>query len=418
VEFVRSGGRAASAGRKQHRAQNALVVAQVALALVLLITSGLLLRTFQNLRNVQPGFTDAATVQSIRVLVPERDVAEPERVTRVQQTLLDRLATLPGVTSAAFVDQVPMEPFRHTAGVAAEGREYGLNRLPPTRTIRLVSPGALRTLGTPLLAGRDFTWEELHSQRNVAMVSASFARTEWSTIEGAIGKRVRIGTGQTWQQVIGVVADVYDDGADRPAPPIVYWPARSQDWFGGTLLPRSVNFSMRSERAGTEAFVREIRQAVADVMPGLPVFQVRTLAEVYDLSMAGTAFSLVMLSIAGSMALLLGIVGVYGVLAYGVVQRQREVGIRLALGAQPGTVKGMFVYRGLRLSAVGIAVGVVLAAGITRWTEALLFGVTPVDAATFAAAAVVLVIAALAASYIPARRAAALDPVQTLTGAQ
>ena len=416
-EFVRGGGRSASAGRGQHRSQNALVVTQVALALVLLISSGLMIRTFQNMRNVQPGFTDPATVQSIRVLVPALDVPEPERVTRVQQTILDRLSAIPGVTSAAFVDQVPMEPFRYSATVAAEGQGYGPNRIPPLRTIRFMSPGALRTLGTPLLVGRDFTWEELHNQRNVAMVSESFARTEWSTVEGAIGKRVRVGTSQTWQEVIGVVANVYDDGADRPAPPIVYWPARSQDYVGGALLPRSVNFSMRSERAGTEAFVRDIRQAVAEVMPGLPVFQVRTLREVYDLSMARTAFSLVMLSIAGSMALLLGIVGIYGVLAYAVMQRQREVGIRLALGAQPGAVKGMFMSRGLILSGVGIAIGAVVAAGITRWMSSLLFGVTPVDVATFGAAAGVLLVAALAASYIPARRAAALDPVRTLTAA-
>jgi ABC-type antimicrobial peptide transport system permease subunit len=176
-----------------------------------------------------------------------------------------------------------------------------------------------------------------------------------------------------------------------------------------------VNFVMRSDRTGTEAFIREIRQAVAEVMPALPVFQIGTLRELYDQSMAPTSFSLILLGIAGGMALLLGIVGIYGVLAYAVLQRQREVGIRLALGAQAANVKGMFVYRGMMLSLIGIAIGAAVAAGITRWMSSLLFGVTPVDAATFAAAACVLVIAALVASYIPARRAAAVDPVQTLT---
>ena len=177
-----------------------------------------------------------------------------------------------------------------------------------------------------------------------------------------------------------------------------------------------MNFVVRSDRTGTEGLVREIRQAVAEMMPGLPVFQIRTLREVYDQSMAPTSFSLILLAIAGGMALLLGIVGIYGVLSYAVIQRQREVGIRLALGAQPGNVKGMFVYRGIMLSGIGIAIGVAVAAGITRWMSSLLFGVTPVDAATFAAAASVLVLAALAASYLPARRAAAVDPVRTLTG--
>jgi putative ABC transport system permease protein len=418
VECVRGGGRSASAGRSQHRSQNALVVAQVALALVLLISSGLMIRTFQNIRNVEPGFTDPATIQSVRVLVPAVDVPEPERVTRVQQDILDRLAAIPGVTSAAFADQLPMDRISINATVAAEGQDDWAKGIPPTRTLRLMSPGALQTLGTPVLVGRDFTWEELHNQRNVAMVSESFARTAWSTVEGALGKRLQFGPSQTWQEVIGVVADVYNDGADRPAPLIVYWPARLHDYVAGTLLPRSVTFAVRSERAGTEAFVREIRQAVAEVMPSLPVFQTRTLREVYDQSMAPTAFSLILLGIAGAMALLLGIVGIYGVLSYAVVQRQREVGIRLALGAQPGSVKGMFVRRGMLLSAIGIAIGVAVAVGITRWMSSLLFGVTPVDAATFAAAASVLVIAALAASYLPARRAAALDPVQTLTAGQ
>jgi putative ABC transport system permease protein len=418
VECVRGGGRSASAGRSQHRSQNALVVAQVALALVLLISSGLMIRTFQNIRNVEPGFTDPATIQSVRVLVPAVDVPEPERVTRVQQDILDRLAAIPGVTSAAFADQLPMDRVSINATVAAEGQDDWAKGIPPTRTLRLMSPGALQTLGTPVLVGRDFTWEELHNQRNVAMVSESFARTAWSTVEGALGKRLQFGPSQTWQEVIGVVADVYNDGADRPAPLIVYWPARLHDYVAGTLLPRSVTFAVRSERAGTEAFVREIRQAVAEVMPSLPVFQTRTLREVYDQSMAPTAFSLILLGIAGAMALLLGIVGIYGVLSYAVVQRQREVGIRLALGAQPGSVKGMFVRRGMLLSAIGIAIGVAVAVGITRWMSSLLFGVTPVDAATFAAAASVLVIAALAASYLPARRAAALDPVQTLTAGQ
>ncbi|HEU4689985.1 MAG TPA: ABC transporter permease [Vicinamibacterales bacterium] len=416
AESVRSGGgRSASTGRNQHRSQNTLVVVQVALALVLLISSGLMIRTFQNLRNVQPGFTDPATIQSVRIALSAVDVPEPERVTRVQQEVLDRLATIPGVTSAAFIDALPMEQNRLNAIVAAEGQDYGPKGIPPTRTIKMISPGALQTLGTALLAGRDFTWEEIHNQRNVAMVSESFARGEWSTVEGAIGKRVLVGTSQTWQEVIGVVADVYDAGADQPVPLMIYWPARLQDFVAGPLLRRSVNFVLRSERTGTEPFVQEIRHAVTEVMPNLPVFQVRTLREVYDQSMAPTAFSLVLLGIAGAMALLLGIVGIYGVLAYAVMQRQREVGIRLALGARPGSVTRMFVYRGMMLSGIGIASGVAVAAAITRWMSALLFGVTPVDAATFAAAASALVLATLAASYFPARRAAAVDPVHTLT---
>jgi ABC-type antimicrobial peptide transport system permease subunit len=214
--------------------------------------------------------------------------------------------------------------------------------------------------------------------------------------------------------VIGVVADVYDDGVDKKAPDSVYWPAREQAFVTSPFVPRSVAFVMRSNRTGTEGLLRDIRQTVSTVNSDLPVFQVRSLREVYDASMARTSLSLVMLAIAGIMALLLGIVGIYGVLTYGVMQRRREMAIRLALGAQSGAVKGMFVYRGMILSCIGIVLGTPVAAGSTRFMSSLLFGVTPVDAGTFAAAAGVLVIAALTASYIPAHRAARIDPIKTL----
>ena len=231
-----------------------------------------------------------------------------------------------------------------------------------------ISPGLLQTLGTPLLAGRDFDWAELHEQRNVAMVSEGFARETWNSVEGAVGKRIDVGSDGSWQEVIGVVADVYHDGVDRPAPATVYWPAREQQLMTGlgTYLPRSVTFALRSERTGTESMLADIRRAVAEVAPDLPIAQVGTLAQVYrdHPSMARSSFSLALLGIAGAMALLLSIVGIYGVLAYAVTQRQREVGIRVALGAAPRTVKRMFVYRGMILSGIGIVVGAVAAAGV------------------------------------------------------
>jgi hypothetical protein len=270
-----------------------------------------------------------------------------------------------------------------------------------------------------LLAGRDVDWAELHDQRNVALVSEGFAREAWNTIEGAVGKRIDVGADGSLVDVIGVVADVYHHGVDQPAPQTIYWPARAHELLarGAYTEPRSVVFALRSDRTAADGLIADIRRAVAEVAPDLVITQVGTLAQVYrdHPSMARRSFSLALLGIAGAMALSLSLVGIYGVLAYAVVQRQREVGIRLALGARPGNVKRMFVYRGMMLSGIGIAIGVAVAAGITRWMSSQLFGVTPVDAATFAVAAGVLVIAAFAASYIPARRAAAVDPVQTLT---
>jgi predicted permease len=336
----------------------------------------------------------------------------------VSEQIVERLAAIPGVTSAAYTGSLPMDRSMGNFIVAAEGETYQSDQLPPARKIGWISPGLLQTLGTPLLTGRDFDWTEVREQRNVALVSASFARESWNSVEGAVGKRVDVGNDGSWQEVIGVVADVYHDGVDRPAPPTVYWPAREQSFLPGLgiYLPANVTFVLRSDRTGTESMLAEIRRAVAEVTPDLPIAAVGTLAQSYrdHPSMARSSFSLALLSIAGATALSLSIVGIYGVLAFAVVQRQREVGIRVALGAAPRTVKRMFVYRGMTLSGIGIVFGAVVAAGLTRLMSSLLFGVTPLDAATFVVAAVFLAAAALFASYIPARRAATIDPMETL----
>jgi predicted permease len=411
------GGRWASAGKSQHRSQNVLVVVQVALALVMLVSSGLMIRTFQNLRSVEPGFTDPRTVQTVRLSAQGSGFIGVQRLVRMSEQMLERLAAIPGITSAAYTGSLPMQG---SGGfmVVPEGETYESGELPPTRRILWISPGLLQTLGTPLLAGRDFDWTEVREQRNVALVSASFARESWNSVEGAVGKRVDVGNDGSWQEVIGVVADVYHDGVDRPAPPTVYWPAREQSYMAGlgTYLPSSVTFALRSERTGTESMLGDIRRAVAEVTPDLPIAEVGTLAQAYrnHPSMARSSFSLALLGIAGATALLLSVVGIYGVLAYAVVQRQREVGIRVALGAAPRTVKRMFVYRGMILAGIGIVFGAVMAAGLTRLMSSLLFGVTPLDAATFVAAAAFLAVAALIASYVPARRAATIDPMETL----
>ncbi len=410
-------GRWASAGKSQHRSQNMLVVVQVALALVLLVSSGLLIRTFQNLRSVEPGFTDPATVQTVRLSMQGTGARGVIALAAMSEEIVERLATIPGVRSAAYTGSLPMESASNFI-VAAEGVTYPAEELPPDRRIRWISPGLLQTLGTPLLTGRDFEWAEIREQRNVVLVSASFARVSWGSIDAAIGKRVDVGNDGSWQEVIGVVAELYDDGVDQPAPSIVYWPAREQALMTGlgTYLPSSVSFVLRTERAGTESLLAEIRRAVAEVAPGLPLAAAGTLEQTYrnHPSIARSSFSLALLGIAGATALLLSLVGIYGVLAYAVTQRRREVGIRVALGAAPRTVKRMFVYRGLVLSTIGIVAGSVVAAGLTRLMSSLLFGVTPLDVVSFAAAALFLGVAALGASYIPARRAAAIDPMQTL----
>ena len=220
-----------------------------------------------------------------------------------------------------------------------------------------------------------------------------------------------------WHEVIGVVQDVRENGLYQPAPSIVYWPTMSALLVtasaGRPNAIRGVTFVVRSERTGTEGFLNQLRQAVWSVNSSLPVSP-RTMREVYDQSLARTSFTLVMLAIAASMALLLGVVGIYGVISYAVSQRRREIGIRAALGAQQGELKRMFVRHGLALAGMGVAIGLGAAAGLTRLMSTLLFGITPLDPVTYAVVPVILVIATVLASYLPARRAASVDPVEAL----
>ncbi len=413
-----SAGRTASVSRQRHRTRNLLVVGQVALALVLLVSAGLMIRTFQALRTVQPGFTNPERIQTLRTQVPLSLIREGERVTRTQNDILDKLAAIPGVTSVGFANAMPVEGIIGNWDVMmAEGQDYPADKIPPLRLYKYISPGFLRAAGTRLIAGRDFTWAEVYGLRHEILLSENLAREMWGSPSAAIGKRARELPSAPWSEVIGVVQDVSENGVQEKAPEIVYWPPLGTTSIGpdpGTSALREVIFVARSDRAGTELFINQVRHAVWSVNPSLPVASVRTMQEIYDQSMARTSFTLVMLGIAGAMALVLGIIGLYGVIAYAVSQRRREIGIRLALGAEPGELKKMFVLHGLTLACIGVAIGLGAAAGLMRLMKSLLFGISPLDPLTYAVVPIVLVAAAVLASYLPARRAAAVDPVDAL----
>jgi len=249
------------------------------------------------------------------------------------------------------------------------------------------------------------------------MVSENFARESWGSASAAVGKRIRQFSSRPWVEVIGVVQDVRHNGVDQDAPAIVYWPAMHDDPYTSQPTidaPRSVTFAIRSARAGNESLLTEVQQAVWSVNANLPLASVRTMQEIYSVSLARTSFTLVMLAIAGSMALLLGILGIYGVISYGVLQRTREIGIRLALGAQKGELKWMFVRSALLLTAVGVAIGMGTAAALMQLMKSLLFAISPLDPFTYITVPLVLAVSAIFASYLPARRAAAVDPVEAL----
>ncbi len=412
---LRGGGRTLSQGRERHRARNTLVVVQVALALVLLIGSGLMIRTFQALRNVQPGFTQPEQIQLMHIAIPEEQVKEPERVMRMEQQMMDKLAAIPGVTSVAFASSAPLEGFNSNDVLYVEDKNYAEGQIPPIRRYRFITPGFLKVTGMPLIAGRDFAWTDLYEKRDVAMISENMARELWGDPRVALGKRVREGSADPWREIVGVVGDVYDDGVSQTKPSFVYWPAMMGELWGEKVhLTRFGVFIVRTNRAATEGFLTEARQAIWSQNANLPVFLVRTLKDLYDQSMARTSFTLVLLAIAGGMALLLGIVGIYGVIAYAVSRRTREIGIRMALGAQPAGLQRLFVRHGLLLAGIGAAIGLAAAAGLTRLMSSLLFGVTAFDPVTYAAVAAILISAAALASYFPARRATAVDPVVAL----
>ncbi|HEY6344032.1 MAG TPA: ABC transporter permease [Bryobacteraceae bacterium] len=416
---LRGGGRMASLSRDQHRSQNTLVAVQVALALVLLVSSGLMIRSFQALRSVQPGFTHPEQIQTVRISIPAAQVEEPQRVTRMQNEILNKMSAIPGVTSAAFMTSVPMETGEQVgnSGVAVEDKLPADGQLPPVRRVKSVSPGSFQTLGTAFLAGRDFTWTDLYDNLEVALISERMAKETWGSVQAALGKRIREnGSSDPWREVIGVVSDVHDNGVHLPAPAIVYWPARWQAVRLGipNFVARSVVFAVRTQRAGTESFLKDLQQAVWSVNSSLPLAQVQTLGDVYSRSMVRTSFTLLMLGIAGAMALLIGVVGIYGVISYAVSLRRRDAGIRLALGAQKQDIERMFVRGGLALSTIGVAVGSGAAVGLTRLLQSLLFGVSPWDPVTYAAVAAILLFAAVLASYLPARRASSVDPLEAL----
>jgi len=417
---LRGVGRTFSDGRERHRARNTLVVVQVALALVLLIGSGLMIRTVQQLRSVQPGFTHPEEIQILHSMVPAAIAGEPERVMRMQHEILDKLATIPGVTSVGFATRAPLESFLGNVGnpVFAEDKTFAEGRIPPIRQIRRIAPGYFPTMGTRVVAGRDFTWTDLYEGRRVAIVSENLAREWWGVPRTALGKRIReAGALDPWREIVGVVEDVYDNGMHVEPPKFAYWPALMDRYiFGGDKgsAVTSGMFAVRSSRTGTEGFLAEAQQAIWSVNGRQPVFLVTTLEALYDQSLARTSFTLVMLTIAAGMGLVLGIVGIYGVIAYVVSQRIREIGIRTALGAQPAGLLRMFVRHGLWLTGIGAALGLVSAAGLTRLMSSVLFGVTALDPVTYTAVSALLIVAGMLASYLPARRAIAVDAVQAL----
>ena len=412
ADHLRAAGRCSSHSRDRHRARGVLVVAQVALALVLLVGSGLMIRTFQSLRRVDPGF-DSRDALTLRLAIPESLVKDPVAAIQMEQGILERIRALPGVTSVGLTTRIPTEHGGHDL-IYARDKSYSQG-VPPLRVFKFVSPGLPAAMGNRLIAGREFTWTDTYQRRPVAMVSQNLARELWQDPQRALGKQIREDLKGPWREVVGVLNDQRDDGIQEKAPAAAYFPLLMNDFEGDSVaVQRTVSYIVRSRRAASQSLLAGVRQAVWSMNPNLPLANVRTLQEIFDKSLARTSFTLVMLAIAGAMALLIGLVGIYGVVSYAVSQRRREIGIRMALGARPNELMRLFLAHGFALALIGVACGLAVSAALTRVLGSFLFDVNPLDPLTYAAASLGLIAAAVTASYFPALRAMAVDPVEAL----
>jgi predicted permease len=413
---LKEGSRGSGTGREPQRLRSGLVVAQMAMALLLLVGSGLMLRSFSALRAVDPGFSDPGTLVTVRVSLPVGEVPDTEDVGRVHEQINRALEQMTSVTSAGIASSVAMDGNDNNYAVLPEHVPYEEGDVPPIHRSKEIGGEYFRTLGIPLLAGRVMEAADLADRRPVVVVNESFARTYWTDPQAALGKRLRTFNDArlAWYEIVGVVGDVRDDGMDQDKRAIAYFPMVGANEQGEPFSTRTLSHVVRSPRGA--ALIPQARDAVWSVNPNLALTSLQTHQVVVDESLARTSFTMVVLGVAAGVALLLGTVGIYGVISYIVGQRTREIGVRMALGADRSRVSRMVVRDGMRLAGLGVGIGLVVAIGLTRVMSALLFEVSPLDPVTFVGVTAVLAGVAALAAWLPARRAASVEPGVVLRG--
>jgi putative ABC transport system permease protein len=409
--FLSAASRSATAGRDRHRAQQALVVSQVALALVLLAGSGLMARSVWRLRSVSPGF-DRSHAITFRLALPLAPYPRSDDAVRFLDRAAEAFANIPGVTAAGATSKLPLDDQgRADTAVFVEERPVQPGSLPGLHPISYVMPGYFAAAGIPFMSGRTFARPDPPHVLLEAVVSRAFARRYWQNAS-PIGKRLRIFLTGPSYTIVGVVGSTRDTALDQPEDQLVYCPILPAP-IDPRWTPRDMAFVVRT--AGDPAAVSgAVRTAVRRLDPSLPVYQVRALTEIVAHASSMRALALFLIAGASLVALLLGALGLYAVMSYVVSLRLREMGIRLALGALPRDVRWMVSRQGLIVAALGVGVGLAGAMMLTRFLAALLFEVNPTDPAVLAGAALFLMAVAAVASWLPARRAAALDPARIL----
>jgi len=422
-------GRGTTASRGRHRVRHLLMGAQVALALVLLVASGLMVRSLQNLRAIDPGF-DASSALTFRIGLPNRAYPSLATVVAAHEAVLDRLAAAPGVVSASATSCLPLAGGCSGNTIRIEGRTYPTGTVPPIALFRAVAGGYFETIGTRILRGRGITRADVEHTEPIVVINDTIAKKYFAG-EDPIGRRIasnrpppRLGqpADLTWMTIVGVAADVPTFALAGPrstALPLLYMPmsiaSGPSGQVVGTIGPDAsvMSYVVRTAMP-PQSLLPAVRRAIDDVDKTLAVAQVRTLQEILDAAAAQMAFTMVLLAIAASVALALGAIGIYGVMSYIVSQRTGEIGVRLALGADPGNLAGMIARQGGLVALAGAGIGLAVAFAGGRLIESLLYGISPRDPRVVAITTMILLAVALAACWLPARRASRLNPMEAL----
>jgi predicted permease len=405
-EALKDGARQVGAGVRHRRLRHTFVVAEIALAVVLLVGAGLMLRSFDSLRRVNPGF-DATSVLTMRMQLPLAKYPQPAQRIRFFNDLTARVSSIPGVRAAGAVSFLPMASLGAATGFTIEGQPPLAPGQSNTTVVTVCDNGYFRALNVPLVRGRLFTEPEMAQQSNVVIVNDALAK-QYFPNDDPLGKRLTINMTDpdVPTEIIGVVGDTKSIDLATAARPTTYWPHPQLAYNAMTLTIRTAGDPL--------GLAPSVEAQVHTLDKDQPVSEVRTMEQWVATSLAQTRFSSMLLAVFAGLALLLAAVGIYGVMSYAVSQRTSEIGIRLALGAEQGDILKMIVLNGVRLAAIGLAIGMVLAAALSRTIASLLFETAGTDPMTFAAVVGVLGAVAVLASYVPARRAARIAPVEAL----
>jgi putative ABC transport system permease protein len=406
TETLKEGGRSSTQGTRRNRLRNGLVIAEVALALVLLSAAGLLIKSFAKLQNVNPGFNPRNSL-TFEIALPKVQYPD-DAIIRFNNEAQRRIAALPGVQSAGFTTILPLAGTNSDWSFDIEGRPSNNNSPSPDEEKRQVSPDYFRALETPLIKGRFFTDADKADAPLVMIVNQTFAKKFWPN-ENALGKRITFDNPKKnpkWITIVGVVGDIHHFGLEIEPKPEMYVPFAQEPYFTTIYIVRS-NQDLRG-------LVPAIRREIHVIDPAVPLANVRTFEKVIADSVAPRRLSVVLLGVFAGVAVLLASVGIYGVMSFLVVQRTHEIGVRMALGAQRGDVLKMVLARSLKLISAGTILGLIIAAMSTRALQALLYSVSAFDITTFALVTLLLGAVAFAASYLPAMRATRADPMLVL----